>query len=136
MTAPAKTVWLFEVIGNRAEIQEHDEGVSSLAAANEISAVGDGTIGGIIDVAQVAPQQRRTRYAMGKVDNADPLVSDGSDGYQSESARHRGGTNYLAMDGHAVYLTPEKVSAGGMIKGESLPQAGNGCPCLNPAFVA
>ena len=133
--APSKTVWLFEVVGNRARVQELDEGVASLAAADQLSAVGDGTNGGMLDVAQIADRKGRTRYATGKMDNADPRAPDGSDDYQDESPRHRKGANYLAADGHAVHVAPERISAGKTAKGESSPQTNAGCAGLNPAIT-
>lgn len=93
LTAPAVTVMLFEVAGDRAQITAWDEGTKhykSIPALQMLSSAGDGVGNG--------PEWGY----LGK--GPSPIAYD--------AARHQGGSNWGATDGHVVWRLPSLVSSG------------------------
>lgn len=132
-SAPAKTVWLFEVVGDRARITEPDEGVQGLGPQDQLSAIGDGTNGSILNVAGLG-SGRTTYFATGLLDNY-AYSGDSSDDYHGEPPRHREGANYLALDGHVAFVRPELVSAGRTAGTETSAETSTGCSVFVPTIT-
>lgn len=132
-SAPAKTVWLFEVVGNRARITEHDEGIQDIGPQDQLSAIGDGTNGSILNVAGLGGE-RTTYFATGLLDNY-AYSGDSSDDYHGEPPRHREGANYLAVDGHVAFVRPELVSAGITAGTETSAETSTGCSGFVPTIT-
>jgi len=129
LSAPSRTVMLFEVTGDRAEIDRVDEGKASLGANDLLSADGDGTVGGLVATGSLsAPTlEGSVRYATGKMDNASAPLVPQNDDYTGHLPRHSGGAIYLAADGHVQFLHPEQVSAGSIAQMPQNNQADRGC---------
>lgn len=132
-SAPAKIVWLFEVVGDRARITEPDEGVQGLGPQDQLSAIGDGTNGSILNVAGLG-SGRTTYFATGLLDNY-AYSGDSSDDYHDEPPRHREGANYLALDGHVAFVRPELVSAGRTAGTETSAETSTGCSGFVPTIT-
>lgn len=131
MSAPAKTVWLFEVAGNLARVSLSDEGASQLTLeSDQMSAIGDGTQGGILSNVAAwtgTGQGVFTTYATGHMDNWQVLHIPVSDTYEDIPGRHNEGANYLAADGHATFQQGSRISAGGNAADSSSKQTDQGC---------
>ena len=109
--ASARTVLLFEVAHDSADVGIRDEG-ASLAAASYSSA-GDGTEGTLLS------GRGDARYATGLLGNRTPAEFSQFDG-----PRHDGGANFLLSDGHAEWLRPQNVSGGTNARRLAAPQQG------------
>ena len=103
----AKTVLLFEVAGDSAQIRLSDEGAAQGARQFSVAGRGPdmyflpgggGGSGGPI-------------YATGWLGGIDPLRARSSTAYlyPDRGGRHLGGSNFLLADGHVKWLLPEKV---------------------------
>ncbi|RYG36034.1 type II secretion system protein [bacterium] len=128
----SRSVLLFEVSGNFAQITRPDEAISTLtSSSHQVSAIGDGTQGSLL--AGVVPPTGPgdgilTYHATGHMDNYQ--TRDGGDDYKAVPPRHQKGAMYVAMDGHAVWATGSQVSAGGNAKSPNDPQTKTGCSGL------
>ena len=116
-TAPAKTVLFCEMENNTARILSPDEGISGgLSYPATTSAAGNGygtwDLGGNLPPDNAPNKGYLTRYATGYIDNhEDPDVLEAWI-FGKDAGRHHGGANYLAADGHTVWLHGASVSAG------------------------
>ena len=119
LSAPSQTTLLFEVVHDAAAVVS--QGAPTLDGAAEGN--GNGPCGGV-------GTEDPPTYPCGGTDalNPVPLYATGNIGGRvlnsdRESVpRHEGGANYLACDGHGVWLRPEAVSGGG-----SQPAGGAAC---------
>ena len=112
VAAPAKTVMLFEVVNDAtATMSLAPSGINGSASGNG----GDDCSGlGPSDALtfpcgtgfSINPPDPDPRYATGNIGGR---LLNGSRG---SIARHGAGANYVACDGHAVWLRPEQVSGG------------------------
>ena len=130
LTAPAKTALLFEV--------SHSAATLSSAAPETSSASGEGGDcrapggGGGVDAT----------YPCGYgTDGAYPWYMTGDmggrtlNGLNGSTPRHRGGANYLACDGHVIWLKPFNVSGGIIARTSNNPQTAQGAAgTANPAY--
>lgn len=135
-TAPSKTVWLFEVVGDQAHLDSPNEGAGILnKETDQMSAIGDGVTGSIVSTIKPwtgAGQGVLTFYATGRMDNwNDPMASDQ---YANYGGRHSDGSNFLAMDSHAVWSQASQVSAGGNNPKPQGRQSATGCSQLAVSF--
>lgn len=117
VAAPAHTVLLFEVANDVASLTAfHD------SAQSEGSASGDGAYacGGFINSVFVntLPCGTGSEGIGSGGGSFQPLYATGSIGGRvlnggfRDQARHNGGSNFIACDGHARWLRPEAVSGG------------------------
>jgi prepilin-type processing-associated H-X9-DG protein len=128
----SKTVMFFEVSGAYASISLPDEGVLSRKGTyTKFSPAGNGIKGSLIDSAIPWPgpeQGITTRYATGILDNSANDVF--ADDFGGPDGRHSKGANYLAPDGHSVWVLPSSVSAGSSAPSPSTAQSPTGCGML------
>ncbi|MGV3615432.1 MAG: type II secretion system protein [Fimbriimonas sp.] len=133
-SSASKTVLLFEVLGNHTRLTSPDEGQSGpVTPSTLMSSAGDGTNGGLFSAPMVwtgTGDGRFTLYAMGEVDNAGPATE--GDDYKGNVGRHHEGANFLALDGHCVWLPPKAVSGGRTARSASDPQRATGCFFIMP----
>jgi prepilin-type processing-associated H-X9-DG protein len=102
---PAQSVEFFEVAGDRSQVTLWDEGTSNYTKAPPaqfVSAAGDGLTTGP-EWGYLGAGANPLTYATGPMGGRKNITTTG---------RHSGGANYTALDGHAVYLPPSKVSSG------------------------
>jgi prepilin-type processing-associated H-X9-DG protein len=130
----ARTVLVFEVMGNHAQLTIPDEGLSGTVSPSTLmSPAGDGTNGGLFSspVPWNGPGDGRvTLYASGEMDNAGPTTE--GDDYKGNPGRHTEGGNFLALDGHAVWVASKAVSAGRSARSAADSQADTGCVFILP----
>jgi len=116
VAVPANTVLLFEVANDAASLAPFPD-----PSLSEGSASGDGAYGcsGFINsVAVDAVPCGTGSEALGSGGSWTPLYATGSlggrplNGGYKDRARHNGGSNFLACDGHVQWLRPEAVSGG------------------------
>jgi len=122
ITAPAKTVLLFEVVNDAAATTAH--------APPDLNGSASGNGGD--DCGGLAPSDAPTFPCGTSFDsdprNSVPLYATGNiggrllNGSRGSIARHDAGANYVACDGHAVWLRPEQVSGG-----HNQPVTGSSC---------
>lgn len=134
LTAPANTVLLFEVTGDTAALTLPSNPHLGCAASdnggrNPASPgfpFADGCRPNNDQVVFAA------RYATGLIGGRDAY------GIQSDPPHHNGGANYLACDGHVVWLRPETVSGGQSqpINGTTCGQDDTGAACGGPNTAA
>jgi len=115
LSAPSRSILLFEVSGVTANVQDYQEGAESGGIPGRyLSASGNG-----LDYRLYAHKDATTnsdnRYATGYLGGR-PTGSGGQ--FQSASGRHAGGSNYLLADGHAKWLPGYSVSSGLNAAGE------------------
>ena len=109
--APAKTVLFFEVENGSVYIQPGE------VSAADGSTSGDGGMDGTFPPEDQGGASREAPYPMGSfiaysryaTGNIGGRPLNGSAG---SNPRHAGGANYVACDGHAVWLRPAQVSGG------------------------
>ena len=127
LTAPAQTVALFEVTGDTAALTLSSNLHLGCAAS------GNGNRNpaspGFPFADGCRPEDNRVisgvRYATGAIGGRTmsyDTTGYSSSGIESVPPRHGEGANYLACDGHVVWLRPEKVSGG-----QSQPGSGSAC---------
>ena len=128
LTAPAKTVLLFEVAGDATALTPSGDEYIYCAASGS---GGDPATPGFPWASGCRPNAGGVSsgplYATGAIGGRVPLWSNGTTGQlvggiQSIDPRHGAGANYLACDGHVAWLRPESVSGG-----KSQPLGGAGC---------
>lgn len=119
LTCPAKTVLFFEIDHGGAALSVGTHTLDGSVAGNAGitgSAQSDGKGGTLTD-----PTYPLTTsifglplYATGNVGGRllNGATKDGKILGSSSTPRHAGGANYVACDGHAVWLKPESVSGG------------------------
>lgn len=119
LTAPAKTVLFFEVDHGGAYLNQgpHTSDGSVLGDAGTTgSAEGDGKGGTLTDATYPLTTSAfgRSLYATGNVGGRllNGATKDGKILGSGSVPRHADGANYVACDGHAVWLRPEAVSGG------------------------
>jgi len=103
--APASTVLLFEVEGDRAQVSQPDEGTRGFTSpppSSCLSAAGNGA-GAIPQFGWFGSGPSPLRYATGSIGGRRTILGH---------ARHFGGANYAALDGHVQWLPPGRVSGG------------------------
>ena len=128
LAAPAKTVLLFEVADDTTALTPPgDEAVACAASgsAGDPSTPSPPFAEGCR--ASAAGISAGVNYATGLIGGRGLVLSNGTSGQvigglQSTDPRHGAGANYLACDGHGVWLRPEAVSGGG-----SQPAGGAAC---------
>ena len=121
LTAPARTALFFEVDNGSVYIQ------SGEVSAADGSTSGDGGMDGTFPPEDQGGAPREASYPMGSfiaysryaTGNIGGRKLNGSEG---STPRHAAGANYIACDGHAVWLRPEQVSGG-----QSQPTSGTNC---------
>jgi len=127
LTAPAKTVTLFEVIGDTAALTL--SGNLHLGCAASGNGNRSPNSPGFPFADGCRPEDNQvvsgTRYATGAIGGR--TMSYDTNGYSSSGIefvppRHGAGANYLACDGHVAWLRPEQVSGG-----QSQPGSGSAC---------
>ena len=126
-TSAARTVLLLKVTGGRALLTLPDEGASLRPGTDRlVSPEGDGTNGGLFAEARPRPDTTGlfTLYATGEMDNANGPLRLAS---ETGEARHGAGTNFLALDGHAAWSPPKRVSAGRSARAPNDAQTDRGC---------
>ena len=101
LSSPGRTVLLFEVTSNIIPAQ--------LTGAEDASASGNGFDEGEGMSGMTLPDSHGPFYATGLIGGR---MADKKALMGSTTARHTGGANYLACDGHTVWLRPEQVSGG------------------------
>lgn len=128
----SRTVLLFEVTNDHARIDLPDEGERP-GVYTQRSAAGNGVRGSLLDAAtpwngRDPSNEVAAHYATGFLDNDEDASL--ADALQAETGRHRGGANYLALDGHAAWAEPKAVSAGSTAKSSDAAQSSTGCSML------
>lgn len=129
LTAPARTVLLFEISGDHAQITDYGEGQASGAGQPQVSASGNGQNGGLANLTGQGSQRiDSAQYATGVLDNsaAVTLLPPDLDQYQNAS-RHSGSANFLLADGHVKWAAASQVSAGANALVAANDQARTGC---------
>ena len=130
-TAPAKTVLLFEVGHNAAELAS--------PVAETFSAAGSGSGGQGI----TGNSEAWTYPYGGSSDNQFPVYATGAmggrmlNGGEGSAPQHRGGADYLACDGHVGWFRPSEVSCGGTARSSDDPQTAQtqgAAGTANPAY--
>ncbi len=128
LTAPSRTVLLFEVRGDIAQITQPDEGVHALPAPAQQSASGNGINGLLLSLTGLgAGTPDGAVYATGLMDNSAPVSPLATDQYADRTGRHAESANFLAADAHVTWLPGMRVSAGGSALAPVSPQARTGC---------
>ena len=140
LTAPAKTVLFFEIDHGGAALSVGADTLDGSVVGNAGdtgSAESDGKGGTLTD-----PTYPLTTsifglplYATGNVGGRllNGATKDGKILGSGSTPRHAGGANYVACDGHAVWLKPESVSGGDDAVAPACPQGAGigqaaGCP--------
>lgn len=125
IVSPTRTVLLFEISGDNAEIQDIDEGPSNVP---QTSAAGNGVDSYLPNLSggSLPDGSEGAIYATGPMDNHAWSPGASSPHYAKE-ARHDGRSNFLAADGHVIRLRPTEVSAGSSARQSSDLQASTGC---------
>lgn len=131
LAAPAKTVLLFEVTGDTTSlippIYKYFEcaasGTGGDPATPGIPWV-NGCRRGFIGSYNESGQRYATGAIGGRLETYSIVGRAAilTGGFETTEPRHGAGTNYLACDGHVVWLRPENVSGG-----KSQPPSGAGC---------
>lgn len=121
--APSQTVRLFEVLGDVADITAQNEAISNPDTPTG-SAAGNGIV---LQHSGGNPNGPTVFYATGKIDNTDIPGNSSIASRYAVYARHEGGANYLASDGHTRWCVPSQVSAGANALQPTNPQAVTGC---------
>jgi len=119
LTAPAKTVLFFEVDhgGTALDVGPQTLDGSVLGNAGTTgSAESDGKGGTLTDATYPLTTSifGKALYATGNVGGRllNGATKDGKTVGSGSAPRHAGGANYVACDGHAMWLRPEAVSGG------------------------
>jgi prepilin-type processing-associated H-X9-DG protein len=102
---PGSVVLLFEVQGARADVADPDEGTSGFTMpppSGFLSPAGDGR-GAIPEYGYFGDGLSPLQYATGPIGRRTSILGQ---------ARHSGGANYAALDGHVKWLQPGQVSGG------------------------
>lgn len=126
LEAPARTVALFEVVGDAAALTSADDTYGGCAASgNGNRNPFNGWPGpegcAVADNALFVVPSYATGAMGGRVWVTNPAGYPLS-GILTEAPRHSGGASYLACDGHVLWLRPETVSGG-----QSQPAGGESC---------
>ncbi len=131
LTAPSRTVLLFEIDNGGVQINgapKSGDGSVVGDAGEDGSAQGDGEGGTLCDGTYPLTGSvfGWPKYATGNVGGRllNGATKNGRmlDGNTGSTPQHQGGANYVACDGHAVWLRPETVSGG-----QSQPPSGVNC---------
>lgn len=129
LNAPARTVLLFEVSGDAAQITDYAEGQADGSNPPQVSASGNGLNGSLANLTGLGSQRLESaQYATGALDNSQSviLLPPDLDQYQNPG-RHSGSANFLLADGHAKWTTASAVSAGGNAVASAGEQSRTGC---------
>ena len=129
LSAPARTVLLFEVSGDTAAITDYAEGQTNVSSPPQVSAAGNGANGGLANLTGLGPKSTESaQYATGILDNSEAftLLPPDLDQYQNPG-RHSGNANFLLTDGHAKWTAATAVSAGGNATVSTGEQSRSGC---------
>ena len=149
-TAPARTVLFCEMENNTARVFSPDEQVSgNLSYPFTTSPAGNGY--GTWDLGSNLPPDNApnkgyiTRYATGYIDNHEDADALEAWVFGKNEGRHSDGANYLASDGHTLWLKGASVSAGYNAPAPGNPQSHTACknnggaggfPCAEGTGVA
>ena len=111
LSSPARTVLLFEVENISANVTLADEGAQTTdQIGRNFSASGNGLdnrlYGQTDDTTSI-----RDQYATGYLGGRSPFNPSATQ-FSRAAGRHSGGSNYLLGDGHAKWLSGNRVSAG------------------------
>lgn len=128
LAAPARTVLLFEVSGDTAQITDYAEGQANGSNPPQTSSAGNGLNGALLNLTGSGSVRiDGAVYATGLMDNR----GDGSllpfNQYPEQDGRHSGGSNFLAADGHVAWQRGSEVSAGLSALASTDAQATTGC---------
>jgi len=120
LAAPARSVLFFEIENGQVSVDanpRHLDGSTWGRAGMDGSATGDAS--GNLTTDPTFPNGSIAglpRYATGSIGGRllNGATKDGKalPGATGSTARHKGGANYVACDGYAVWLRPEAVSGG------------------------
>lgn len=126
LTAPSRTILLFEVSEDQAAVTLPSEGID--AAAPQVSAAGNGVNGALLNLTGLgAVRIDGAVYATGLMDNKGDSSLLPFDQYPDKDGQHSGGSNFLVTDGHVAWKKGSEVSAGGNALAPSDVQAATGC---------
>ena len=128
LAAPTKTVMLFEAQDDAAALTTPSNeymGCAASGSGGDPATPGSPWVGGCRPAAGFV--SATPLYATGAIGGRVPVYSQGNfglliGGLEATDPRHGAGANYLACDGHAVWLRPESVSGG-----KSQPPGGANC---------
>ncbi len=126
LIAPARTVLLFEVSGDTAQITDYGEGQEDSSKPPQVSASGNGDNGGLANLTGLGAES--AQYATGILDNSAAFIvlPPDLDQYQNPG-RHSGNANFLLADGHVKWTQASQVSAGGNAVAATNEQSRSGC---------
>jgi len=130
LTAPAKTALLFEVQGCTTDLTLADallapeQALYGCAASGNVTAKASDSDEGYANGCQTKGLGIffGVHYATGQVGGRTDPFFHSNFSVGANEPRHNGGSNYLACDGHAVWLRPVNVSGG-----QSQPMSGTAC---------
>ncbi len=129
LSAPARTVLLFEVSGDTATITDYAEGQTNGSLPPQVSASGNGGNGGLANLTGLGSSvPESAQYATGVLDNSAAVIvlPPDLDQYQNPG-RHSGNANFLLADGHVKWTAASQVSAGGNATATVSEQSRTGC---------
>jgi len=124
-TAPSRTALLFEVTQSAACVTLEDEGLS--VSATRVSPVGNGVDGTLLGWTRAINTPGNDSFALYETGRMDNSVHGTHDDYRGRKGRHGGGANYLALDGHVVWLRGAQVSSGFSARRSTDAQSADGC---------
>jgi len=129
LTAPAKTVLFFEIDHGGAALDPGPKSLDGSVLGNAGTTGGaesDGKGGTLTDPTYPLTTSAfgLPLYATGNVGGRllNGATKDGKTLGRGSAPRHAGGANYVACDGHAVWLKPESVSGGDNAASPECPQ--------------
>ena len=128
LQGPAKTVMLFEVVGNVANVTDPLDWRST--AANGGDNVGPGWIDWCGSVAGLG------KYDTGVMGNPPRFGPVGTWVKDAKNGRHSNGANFALADGHSKYFLPSRVSNGYPNTSSSCAQDMGGSPCTTTSGSA
>ena len=129
LTAPSRTVLLFEVSGDTAQVTDYAEGQTNGSNPPHFSASGNGLNGSLANLTGLGPLSADSaQYATGAMDNSQAIIllPPNLDQYQ-HPGRHSGNANFLLADGHVKWTAASGVSAGGNAVAAANEQSRSGC---------
>ncbi len=126
LAAPARTILLFEVSGDAAQVTDYAEGQMNGSNPPQVSASGNGLNGGLANLTGLGVDS--AQYATGVLDNSQAITVLPPDLEQYQNpGRHSGNANFLLADGHVKWTAASQISAGGNAVVAANEQSRSGC---------